>query len=90
MRLLHQRGSIMIISTLLAAAAAIVSIAPAPALAGGSAATTAAAAEAPASRARRAEPKYCVRAQTTGSRIARKVCKTKQQWDAAGEDIFSK
>ena len=34
--------------------------------------------------------KYCISDQITGSRMAKKVCKTKAQWEAEGVDLGGK
>lgn len=42
-----------------------------------------------AAYARTAEPRYCFKEAVTGSRVERKVCKTKVEWAAIGVDLAS-
>lgn len=44
----------------------------------------------PAEAPKVAEKKYCVAFDLTGSRVARKVCKTQSQWAAEGVDVTKK
>lgn len=54
----------------------------------GSAATVAASAAAPATAASpTAEKRYCVVESLTGSRMPKKVCKTKSEWQQDGMDV---
>jgi hypothetical protein len=56
-----------------------------------SSATAAASGEAATSSKRSAgEKQYCTNAETTGSRLPKRICLTKEQWQAEGGDISAK
>ena len=54
------------------------------------ASATSAAPDAAAPRQPSAQTKYCMVDQITGSRLQKKVCKTKQEWKDLGVDIEAK
>lgn len=75
-------------STLIAAGLACFAAPASAAEQNGSAATVAAAAAAPAAAASpAAEKKYCIVESLTGSRMPKKVCKTKTEWQQDGQDV---